>query len=48
MLRAWKEKAKSNYETRRVPTFFGVLKVVDGYDMKNLAFQLTLGYKFAF
>ncbi len=30
---------------------FGVLKVVDGYDMgydmKNLAFQLTLGYKFA-
>lgn len=27
---------------------FGVLKAVDGFDMKNLAFQLTFGYKFAF
>ena len=47
MLRAWKEKAKSNYATVASLHFLGVLKVVDGYDMKNLAFQLTLGYKFA-
>jgi hypothetical protein len=41
---------KLNPITRHVASlhFLGVLKVVDGYDMKNLAFQLTLGYKFAF